>query len=316
MANMKLKDIPMKTPTNVPLRLVSVEERESRNGDAFCNLEVSDGDTTVVAKMWKTKKQQVESMIDHVILSRVTAEDYRGERSYKVDRCIVADEDYDISEFVKTTPEKPEEYKDTIISICREATGEDSPLYKIVDALYLKYSKELLKSSAAKGMHHNLRGGLMQHTATMVKEAKAIAENYPFVDAALLVCATALHDIGKIKELNTTVFGDSSYSFEGNMFGHAYIGMNMVDEGANMVGVDPSSEKVMLLKHCIASHHGKLEWGAITTPMIPEAFILHSIDMIDSRMYQYDEAANELEPGTFSERKNMMLETIVYRKEN
>ena len=58
---------------------------------------------------------------------------------------------------------------------------------------------------------------------------------------------------------------------------------------------DLPEERVMLLKHMIASHHGKLEYGAITVPSIPEAMILHELDMIDSRIYQFEQVRKDLE---------------------
>ena len=67
-----------------------------------------------------------------------------------------------------------------------------------------------------------------------------------------------------------------------------------------------------ILKHMIASHHGKLEYGAITVPSIPEAMILHELDMIDSRIYQFEQVRKDLEPGSMSD-KIFGLDTRVYR---
>ena len=39
------------------------------------------------------------------------------------------------------------------------------------------------------------------------------------------------------------------------------------------------AEKLQMLEHMIASHHGKKEWDAITTLAFPEAEMLHLIDM-------------------------------------
>lgn len=50
----------------------------------------------------------------------------------------------------------------------------------------------------------------------------------------------------------------------------------------------------------LASHHGQLEFGAITTPAIPEATVLHALDMIDSRMYMFNEAYKDMEDGMLS----------------
>ena len=57
----------------------------------------------------------------------------------------------------------------------------------------------------------------------------------------------------------------------------------------------------MCIKHLIAAHHGKLEWEAIKLPAMPEAMMLHELDMIDSRVYIYEETLSKTEPGTMSE---------------
>ena len=49
----------------------------------------------------------------------------------------------------------------------------------------------------------------------------------------------------------------------------------------------------MLLQHMILSHHHKPEWGSPKPPMIPEAEILHFLDMIDARMYAVGEAMSK-----------------------
>ncbi|MBR3143203.1 MAG: CMP-binding protein, partial [Clostridiales bacterium] len=47
--------------------------------------------------------------------------------------------------------------------------------------------------------------------------------------------------------------------------------------------------------------HGQPEWGAIRLPSTPEAMILHELDMIDSRMYMYEDNFAQMEPGSSSD---------------
>ena len=142
-------------------------------------------------------------------------------------------------------------------------------------------------------MHHNLYGGLVYHTSRMCSCASQIADVYQILDKELLVCGTALHDVEQDKELNTSGLGAATYSVDGRLFGHSVIGMEMIDEKSAEQTQKPDTlhdrEKVRLLKHMIASHHGTLEWGALTVPAIPETMVLHNIDMIDSRMYMYED---------------------------
>lgn len=61
-----------------------------------------------------------------------------------------------------------------------------------------------------------------------------------------------------------------------------------------------SADLLMKLQHMILSHHGT--YGATVLPQTPEAELLHHLDMIDSRMYQVEEALANTEPGTFSDK--------------
>ena len=62
------------------------------------------------------------------------------------------------------------------------------------------------------------------------------------------------------------------------------------------------SEIVMQLLHMIASHHGKIEYGAISLPATREAEILHELDMLDSRLYQYEDEYKKIEAGETSDK--------------
>ena len=44
------------------------------------------------------------------------------------------------------------------------------------------------------------------------------------------------------------------------------------------------TEEVKMLEHMIASHHGELEFGSPKEPGIMEAYALHLIDLMDSKM--------------------------------
>ena len=74
----------------------------------------------------------------------------------------------------------------------------------------------------------------------------------------------------------------ASYTVEGNLLGHITIMVNEIGKAADELGID--GEEVVILKHLVLSHHGKLEWGSPKQPMIKEAEILHMIDNIDAKM--------------------------------
>lgn len=51
----------------------------------------------------------------------------------------------------------------------------------------------------------------------------------------------------------------------------------------------------------ILSHHYEPEYGSPVKPMFLEAELLHHIDMIDARIYDFTNVVKDLAPGEISE---------------
>jgi len=90
----------------------------------------------------------------------------------------------------------------------------------------------------------------------------------------------------------------SDFTEEGRLIGHAAIGIMIIEDWAELSGCSP--RRVKLLQHMIAAHHGQQEIGAVVEPAVPEAAVLHAIDMIDSRIYIFNEAYKNMEEGAMS----------------
>ncbi|HHY63613.1 MAG TPA: 3'-5' exonuclease, partial [Clostridiaceae bacterium] len=65
--------------------------------------------------------------------------------------------------------------------------------------------------------------------------------------------------------------------------------------------VGASDEVMLLLKHMVVSHHYEAEFGSPKKPLFLEAELLHHIDMIDARVFDYQNATRNIEAGQFSE---------------
>ena len=104
------------------------------------------------------------------------------------------------------------------------------------------------------------------------------------LNKSLLYSGIILHDIGKVRELSGPVA--TSYTVEGNLLGHISIVSDEVVEAARELNIE--GEEIMLLRHMILSHHGKLEYGSPKLPYLKEAEILCYIDNIDARMNMFE----------------------------
>jgi 3'-5' exoribonuclease len=134
---------------------------------------------------------------------------------------------------------------------------------------------------AAKTVHHNWIGGLIEHVLSLCNLARASATHYPHIDFDLLLTGVLLHDVGKIRELHyARSFG---YTTEGQLLGHIQIGVQMVlDKLRRMPDFPPRLQELVV--HMILSHHGELEFGSPKIPLFPEALLLHLLDNMDSKM--------------------------------
>jgi 3'-5' exoribonuclease len=134
---------------------------------------------------------------------------------------------------------------------------------------------------AAKTVHHNWIGGLIEHVLSLCTLAKSSAAHYPHIDFDLLLTGVLLHDIGKIRELHyARSFG---YTTEGQLLGHIQIGAQMVLDKLRLMPDFPPRLRDLVV-HMILSHHGELAFGSPKIPMFPEALLLHLLDNMDSKM--------------------------------
>ena len=308
---------------DMTLLVVRIEERTTKKGDPYCRLTLSDGKTQQEANLFNNNTREslkLQGVTEEKPVDvRLKCTEFQNQKNYTVDSINPARlTDEEKATLIKMPPLPRQQMLLDMIRIVLDSSGrqydkdnvvipeDDYSLTALTVRLISKNSKAFSSSSAAKSMHHNLMGGLLYHTYRMVKAAYSICDIYTTLNRELLVCGTALHDIGKIEELSTSELGAANYTPDGRLFGHALIGIEMIDkmvaEADSAAGRETyNREDVRLLKHLIASHHGTLEWGAITLPAVPEAMVLHNIDMIDSRMYMYEEGLASTKPGSVSD---------------
>ena len=171
---------------------------------------------------------------------------------------------------------------------------------KIVHYLVKKYHDRFFTFPAAKKNHHAFAGGLAYHTLSILRLAKAVTEEYDFVDRSLLYAGAMLHDLGKVIELSGPIA--TRYTLEGNLVGHIVLIDEQIVEACQNLGIDQQSQDVILLRHMILAHHGLMEYGSPVQPHLMEAEILHHLDDLDASIQMMKGALDHTEKGEFSER--------------
>jgi len=166
-------------------------------------------------------------------------------------------------------------------------------------AFIAEWGERFRRTAGARSYHHARRGGLVEHTAQMMRLAAQIAPLYPPLNFDLLIAGILFHDSGKLWENQLPENGFTmGFDERGELMGHISIGMELVNSmwrkvqsDAGAIGwnqLTPASEDVRLhLLHLIASHHGEIQLGSPVNPKTPEAMALHYIDNLDARLEMF-----------------------------
>ena len=314
----------METFYDMCLIVTDVKDTKTANSNSnYTPVELSDGEKKITVNFFDETVDslakagvKVDAILD--IKLKKTSKAGKGIFYNKESFKICTDSKITKANFVNSAPIDADVWFDTMLEFVKKVDTNPDGIgpYKSLSYLTLKILQDnaeaFKRSSAAVAMHHNYLSGLMHHTGRMLSLAWAACQTYSQLDKELMICGTALHDIGKIFCYDTTDIGDSSVNVEGRLLDHAVVGIMMVHDAAKEELYNP--EKIQLLEHMIASHHGKKEWDAITTPAIPEAEMLHVIDLADSRMNMFEQAYKGQQAGTVSTEKVFGLEnSYIYK---
>jgi 3'-5' exoribonuclease len=152
--------------------------------------------------------------------------------------------------------------------------------------------------------HHSFKGGLAYHTLTVAELAGKISDHYNGLGMAnrrdLVVAGVLLHDIGKVDSYawvpDLEEDGDYSHTKLGMLHHHIPIGFHKVLSAVEKFNETQSSlgrprldkEISTQLGHIILAHHGRKSWSSPVIPSTMEAYIVHSVEMMDSYVYKYN----------------------------
>jgi 3'-5' exoribonuclease len=170
-----------------------------------------------------------------------------------------------------------------------ESKIENKPLRKLVADILEQNREQILLWPAAKRNHHAFVSGFLEHVLNVTRTCCYLADKYadlysdlePPLNKDVAIAGAALHDIGKLRELETSP-GGTEYSVPGCLIGHVLQGRDIVREAAAGKKIDP--DLLLRLEHVIVAHQRLPEWGSPKPPMTPEALIVHHADDLDAKM--------------------------------
>jgi 3'-5' exoribonuclease len=308
----KVKDLNMGLRVVEPYLIRNVTNGVSNNGSPYLTLELMDNTGTIEAKIWDASQYDIDNLTQGKIV-RITADvqEYRDRLQLKVVKYdLLKADDYNLDEFVQSSPVPREELERRLDEVLASFTNED--VKKIIDYIFAKAKDAFMASPAATKNHHEYLGGLVEHTLSMVTIGEFLAKHYENVDRDILIAGILLHDIGKTKELSGPLI--THYTTEGKLLGHISIASAAILNAGKELNI--TSEVPVLLAHMVLSHHGKLEFGSPVVPMTKEAFLLSMIDNLDSKMKIIDKTLAVTEPGEFTDRIWALDNTTFYNPED
>lgn len=290
------------------------ECRTASNSKKYLDFTIADKTGEINAKYWNYNEGDEEKYKANTLIKvRGNVTQWQNNMQFKIDRIRVTNKNdkVDITEFVPSAPHSSEEMYSDLVKYISKIKNKD--IKNIINSIIDENKHKIMHFPAAKKNHHALRGGLLYHTTTMLKAGEKLCEVYTFLNTDLLFGGVILHDLAKMDEMDSSELGIvNEYTVEGQLLGHIIQGVKNVEVAAQKVGAD--KEITMLLQHMILSHHYEPEFGSPKKPMIPEAQMLHYLDILDASLYDMHKANSETDEGKFSNPVWSLDKRRIYKK--
>lgn len=175
-------------------------------------------------------------------------------------------------------PSSPRPLDEMMLELKGYLKGVNHPQLKELLDYFFKnqaFLTDFCQAPASKQIHHAYRHGLLEHTLEILRLAETTVSLYPQLNDQLLYTGILLHDIGKLRELEWYLSTD--YSTEGELLGHVLLSNEMLETAFKALKAFPP-ELALQIKHMVASHHGRYEWGSPRRPKTLEAIALHQLE--------------------------------------
>ena len=294
------------------LMVKAAQQKTAASGGKYLDLTLMDISGEVNAKMWDGSVEAPK--MGEVIKVRAVMQEYNNHQQLRIDKLRSATEadEVNMQRLIPCAPRTADEMMDQITN--RIDKMRNTELRELLLKRLDEVGDKLISSPAALKLHHAERSGLLNHTSTMLKGADMISEMYPFLDSDLLAAGVILHDLCKTDEMYCQIEGMATdYTAEGNLVGHIVMGVSEISRCGKELGT--SQELLLMLEHMILAHHDLPEYGSPKAPMFPEAEALHTLDLLDARMYEMKREIEKVTPGSFTDRI-WSLDRKLYRRKN
>jgi 3'-5' exoribonuclease len=269
-------------------KITGLVKKTKRDGAPYLALELMDKTGKMQAKIWDNVESYLQ-LIREGEIYRVSGSinEFMGQKEVKVDKLSNVPANtpkMNPRDYTEEAPFDTDKTFDQLMSLVN-AQVHNPHLLRLAELFSAKYRERFKQHYGAQKIHHAYVGGLLAHTYSIAQLAVQVADHYR-LDKELLIMGTLFHDIGKLFEYTSSPA--VSPTLEGGLIGHLVLGNNIFLELKSQIPDFPEKLGIML-QHLILSHHGEKEFGSPEVPKTPEAYALHVIDQLDSKMRIFEE---------------------------
>lgn len=268
-----------------------------KKGNQYISLHLSDKSGSVDAKIWDNI-ERMNNLFESgdIVIVKGLVQLYQNKKQiivHKIDP--IGDQDLKVEDYVGEIGSSPEEVLQELLQLVKQV--ESDHIRQLLETTLNdpQIKEKLLTSPAAKSIHHVKVGGLIEHILSISKMMVFVAGQYKQLNFDLLLFGAIYHDLGKIWELEWTNKG-IRYTDKGRLIGHLAMSSELVEKKASQILGFPE-DLIMILKHIVLSHHGKLEYGSPKVPMLLEAYVVWMADDFDSKIDSISQFMNQDSSG-------------------
>lgn len=308
-----IADLNTKDDVTSPFLVKYIALAEGKDGKSYLNLILSDSSGEIEARKWQGAELAISKIkAGDIAIVSGKMNQFQGRLQLIVqDLSPLSPDQYNLDDYIKKSTTAPEKMFDELLDIVKnleEIYIKDLLLSILYDT---EISRRLKIWQAGKSIHHAYQGGLLEHILSCTRLAVMLSPQYK-VNRSYVVAGCVLHDICKIYELTEGPMVD--YTEEGKLIGHLTKGVELLEHFSNKIKTFPYSMKIHL-KHILLAHHGEYEYGSPKTPQTSEAFLVHLIDLMDSKMSSFEQVKkSDSSTGNWSGFIKH-LECIVYKND-
>jgi 3'-5' exoribonuclease len=278
-----LKDVKVDEQVIDHYLCASKQSLKTRTGKTYYSLKLQDKTAMVDAKIWDLNSGIENFEEGDYIKIDALAISFQGSIQLNIRRVRKSEEgEYNPQDYIPVSERDVDEMYSELVAYVESVSNVH--LSKLLKSFFMEddaFKKAFMEHTAAKTMHHNFYGGLLEHTLCVADLCDFYCKQYKELNRNLLISAALLHDIGKLAELSQ--FPIIEYTDEGQLMGHIVISIEWISKKIDKIDKFPV-DLANLLKHCIVAHHGELEYGSPKKPEIIEAVALHFADNTDAKI--------------------------------